>query len=265
MNKEFEHKNEWALILGGSSGLGLATAKKLAKHGMNICVVYRNSRAQLEEIEREFNHIKKENVAFLSYNIDAINSDKRTETIATLKEQLADVGKIKVLIHSIAKGNLKPMISDDSSILQNDDFQITINAMAISLYDWFKAVFNPNLFAKDARIISFTSEGNNKPWQNYAAVSAAKVTLEAITRNIALEFAKFGVRANCIQAGVTNTDSLNRIPNSEEIKKHTLQRNPFGRLTTPEDIANVVYLLTKEEASWINGTIIKVDGGESLQ
>ena len=265
MNKKFEHKNEWALILGGSSGLGLATAKKLAKHGMNICIIHRNSRAQLEEIEREFNHIKKENVAFLSYNIDAINSDKRTETIATLKEKLADVGKIKVLIHSIAKGNLKPMISDDSSILQNDDFQITINAMAISLYDWFKAVFNANLFAKDARIISFTSEGNNKPWQNYAAVSAAKVTLEAITRNIALEFAKFGVRANCIQAGVTNTDSLNRIPNSEEIKKHTLQRNPFGRLTTPEDIANVVYLLTKEEASWINGTIIKVDGGESLQ
>ena len=265
MNKEFEHKNEWALILGGSSGLGLATAKKLAKHGMNICIIHRNSRAQLEEIEREFNHIKKENVAFLSFNIDAINSDKRTETILTLKEQLADVGKIKVLIHSIAKGNLKPMISDDSSILQNDDFQITINAMAISLYNWFKAIFDANFFAKEARIISFTSEGNSKPWQNYAAVSAAKVTLEAITRNIALEFAKFGVRANCIQAGVTNTDSLNRIPSSEEIKKHTLQRNPFGRLTTPEDVANVVYLLTKEEASWINGTIIKVDGGESLQ
>ena len=265
MNKEFEHKNQWGLILGGSSGLGLATAKKLAKHGMNICIIHRNSRAQLEEIERGFNQIKEENVQFLSFNIDAINSDKRTETIATLKEQLADVGKIKVLIHSIAKGNLKPMISDDSSILQNDDFQITINAMAISLYDWFKAIFDANLFAKEARIISFTSEGNSKPWQNYAAVSAAKVTLEAITRNIALEFAKFGVRANCIQAGVTNTDSLNRIPNSEEIKKHTLQRNPFGRLTTPEDIANVVYLLTKEEASWINGTIIKVDGGESLQ
>lgn len=276
MNKELEHKNEWALILGGSSGLGLATAKKLAKHGMNICIIHRNSRAQLEEIEREFNHIKKENVAFLSFNIDAINSDKRTETISTLKEQLADVGKIKVLIHSIAKGNLKPMVNESqkdchvelvetSQTLKNDDFQITINAMAISLYNWFKAIFDANLFAKDARIISFTSEGNSKPWQNYAAVSAAKVTLEAITRNIALEFAKFGVRANCIQAGVTITDSLNRIPNSEEIKKHTLQRNPFGRLTTPEDIANVVYLLTKEEASWINGTIIKVDGGESLQ
>ena len=53
--KEFQDKNEWALILGGSSGLGLATAKKLAKHGMNICIVHRNSRSQQEQIEKEFN------------------------------------------------------------------------------------------------------------------------------------------------------------------------------------------------------------------
>ena len=126
-------------------------------------------------------------------------------------------------------------------------------------------MFDANLFSNDSRIISYTSEGNTKPWKNYAAVSAAKVTLESITRNIALEFAKFGVKANCIQAGVTNTDSLNRIPNANEIKRHTLQRNPFNRLTTPEDVANAAYLLCKEEASWINGTILKVDGGESLQ
>ena len=264
MVKEFQHKNEWALILGGSSGLGLATAKKLAKHGLNICVVHRNSRAQKEEIEHQFQEFKNENIEFLSFNIDALNADKRATVLSTLQEKLSKNGKIKTLIHSIAKGNLKPMVSGESQTLQNDDFQITINAMAISLYDWFKAIFDRNLFAKDARIISFTSEGNIKPWQNYAAVSAAKVTLEAISRNIALEFAEFGIRANCIQAGVTDTASLNMIPNSDAIKKHTLKRNPFQRLTTPEDVANVVYLLCKDEASWINGTTLKVDGGESL-
>ena len=156
------------------------------------------------------------------------------------------------------------MVSEENQTLQNDDFQITINAMAISLYDWFKAIFDINVFAEDARIISFTSEGNTKPWQNYAAVSAAKVTLEAISRNIALEFASFGIRANCIQAGVTDTASLNMIPNSDAIKKHTLKRNPFQKLTTPDNVANAAYLLCKDEASWINGTILKVDGGESL-
>lgn len=264
MVREFENKNEWAVILGGSSGLGLATAKKLAKHGLNICIIHRNSRAQIAEIENDFKEIKNENVVLLNFNIDAVNPEKRKQTIGSISEKIIHPNKIKVLVHSIAKGNLKPMISEESQTLKNDDFQITLNAMAISLYDWFKDLFEAKLFSNDARIISFTSEGNSKPWQNYAAVSAAKVTLEAISRNIALEFAKFGVRSNCIQAGVTNTQSLNRIPNSDEIKKHTLQRNPFKRLTTPEDVANAVYLLCKDEASWINGTILKVDGGESL-
>ena len=156
------------------------------------------------------------------------------------------------------------MISESTPTLQTDDFQLTIQAMGISLYDWTNAIFEAKLFSGDARVVSFTSEGNTKAWKNYAAVSAAKVTLEAITRNIALEYAPFGIRANCIQAGVTDTASLRMIPGSDEIKKHSLLRNPFNRLTLPEDVANVVYLLSKDEAAWINGTIIPVDGGEHI-
>jgi len=263
MVKEFEHKNEWALILGGSSGLGLATAKKLAKHGMNVCVVHRSSRSQLIQIEKEFNVIKQEGVDFISYNSDATRPENRAKPIEDLKKEI-QAGKIKTLVHSVAKGNLKPMVSDLSPALQAEDFQITIQAMGVSLYDWVKVVFEAKLFSDDARVVSFTSEGNSKAWKNYAAVSAAKVTLEAITRNIALEFARFGIRANCIQAGVTDTASLRMIPGSDEIKKHSLLRNPYGRLTLPEDVANVVYLLSKDEAAWINGTIIPVDGGEHI-
>lgn len=264
MVKEFKDKNYWALVLGGSSGLGLATAKKLAEHGMNICVVHRNSRFQEAEITSEFNKIKAQGIQFIAFNMDAINVEKREEIISELQSVLGENGKIRTLVHSIAKGNLKPMTSEDNATLRNDDFSLTINAMAISLFDWTKAVFDAKLFADDARVISFTSEGNTKAWKNYAAVSAAKVTLEALTRNMALEFAPYGIRANCIQAGVTNTSSLNLIPGSDKIKEHTLMRNPFKRLTTPDDVANVVYLLSKNEASWINGTIIKVDGGECL-
>jgi enoyl-[acyl-carrier protein] reductase I len=260
MVKEFEHKKYWALVLGGSSGLGLATAKKLAKHGMNICIIHRNSRTQEKEINVEFDTIKAEGVLFKSYNVDAFKEEKRQEIISELK----GIGNIRTLVHSVAKGNLKPMIDDEKPTLKNDDFNLTINAMAISLYDWTKALFEAKLFAKDARIISFTSEGNTKAWKNYAAVSAAKVTLEAITRNIALEFAPFGIRANCLQAGVTDTASLRMIPGSDKIKEHSLRRNPFKRLTQPEDVANTVYLLSKDEASWINGCVIPVDGGEHI-
>lgn len=262
--KEFENNNYWAVILGGSSGLGLATAKKLAKHGMNICIIHRNSRIQEDTIQAEFEMIKEAGVQFKSFNIDAFNIEKRALTIEALKELLGEKGSIRTLVHSLAKGNLKPMISEDKPALKNDDFALTINAMAISLYDWTKALYSNNMFAKDARIVSFTSEGNTKAWKNYAAVSAAKVTLEAITRNIAVEFAPFGIKANCIQAGVTDTASLRMIPGSDKIIEHSLKRNPNKRLTLPDDVANVVYLLCKDEASWITGTIIPVDGGEHL-
>ena len=263
MVKEFKNKNEWALILGGSSGLGLATAKKLAKHGMNICIVHRNSRVQRAEVKEAFDKIISMGVDFASYNVDAFHPEKRATVIKELCQKLQG-GKIKTFVHSVAKGNLKPMISKDMPHLKTDDFQLSIHAMGISLYDWVKDLFNANIFADDARVISFTSEGNTKAWKNYAAVSAAKGTLEAITRNIALEFASFGIRANCIQAGVTDTASLRMIPGSDQLKEFAIKRNPFSRLTLPEDVANVVYLLSKDEASWINGTILKVDGGESL-
>jgi enoyl-[acyl-carrier protein] reductase I len=264
MVKEFQNTDYWALILGGSSGLGLATAKKLARHGMNICIVHRNSRIQESKITQEFNKIKDEGVQFKSFNMDAVNLEKQQDIIFELSQYLGEHGKIRTLVHSIAKGNLKPMIEDSKPSLKNDDFNLTINAMAISLYNWTKAVFEAKLFANDARIISFTSEGNTKAWKNYAAVSAAKAALEALTRNIALEFAPHGIRANCIQAGVTNTASLQMIPGHDKIIEETLKRNPFRRLTVPEDVANVVYLLSKDEASWINGSLILVDGGEHI-
>jgi enoyl-[acyl-carrier protein] reductase I len=264
MVKDFEHKNYWALILGGSSGLGLASAQKLAQHGMNICIVHRNRKAELAEIEKAFRKIKTLKVSFLSYNLDALNVEKREQIIANLKVNLGQKGKIRTLIHSIAKGNLKPMQSDDELVLKNDDFLLTIDAMAVSLFDWAQLLLENKLFADDARIISFTSEGNTKAWRNYAAVSAAKAALEAITRNLALELAPFGIRTNCIQAGVTDTASFQMIPGSEQLAAFSKKRNPFKRLTEPKDVADVVYLLCKDEAAWINGSIIPVNGGEHI-
>jgi len=264
MVKEFENKNYWALVLGGSSGLGLASAKKLALHGCNIIIVHRNSKSDAEAIEQGFDQIRATGVDLLTFNKDAISVEKRTDMIGAIGEKLGETGKIRVMVHSIAKGNLKPMHDDENPVLLNDDFHLTLESMAISLYDWTKALFDKKLFAADTRIISFTSEGNKRAFKSYAAVSVAKVALEAITRNIALEFASFGIKANCVQAGVTDTEAFRAIPGHEILKKNILNRNPFKRLTTPEDVANVVYLLSKDEAAWINGTIIIADGGEHI-
>ena len=255
----------WALILGGSSGMGLATARELAAEGLQLCIVHRDRRARMAELEEEWATLRAGGLQVLTYNVDALRADKREAICQELQEKLGGNGRLRVLVHSIAKGNLKPMLSEDEPSLGSDDFALTLQAMATSLYDWVKELHQLGLFSDPASVISFTSEGNKKAWRNYAAVSAAKAALEAITRNIALEFAPHGIRANCIQAGTTDTPSLRMIPGHEDLIQHSLQRNPYERLTTPEDVARVVGLLCKDEALWINGAVIPVDGGEHMR
>ncbi|WP_405328725.1 enoyl-ACP reductase [Leeuwenhoekiella sp. LLG6367-2.1] len=267
VNFEFNtkaHSNSWALVLGGSSGLGFASVKKLAQHGLNICIVHRTRRSKLEEFNAACDKLRELGVKISCFNKDALQEETVEEVIRFFNDRQAT---LKLLLHSIAKGNLKPIYSTDKSIatLTGTDFLLTADAMAVSLYTWVKAFVAEKLFEKNSRILTFTSEGSTKPLPNYAAVSMAKASLEAIIRSMAYEYAPLYITANCIQAGVTNTESLKLIPGSDLLIDQALERNPQKRLTTPEDVANVVYLLAKPEANWINGTVIPVDGGEHLR
>ena len=114
----FHNKNYWALILGGSSGFGLASAKKLSSMGMNICLVHRDRRGSMAKIETEFAEIKK-NSQFKAINTDAL-SDEGIEQIANeLSSVMGTAGKLRLLMHSIAFGNLK-LITPQKEILPND-------------------------------------------------------------------------------------------------------------------------------------------------
>lgn len=85
MVREFEHTNSWALILGGSSGLGLASAEKLAKHGMNLIILHRDRKVNLPKIHEEFESLKKEGIQLKSFNVDATNSEKYKKIYQKLK------------------------------------------------------------------------------------------------------------------------------------------------------------------------------------
>ena len=157
-----------------------------------------------------------------------------------------------------------PPVYSNKRFLDEDDFLRTIHAMGTSLLGWVQEIFGRGLFADDARVFGLTSEGNEIAWKGYAAVAAAKVSLESLTRSIATEFAPYGIRANVIQAGITETPALAAIPGSDQMKAQARLRNPLGRLTTPRDVANVIALLCSDEAGWINGEVIRVDGGEHI-
>ncbi len=260
-----EYKNGWAVILGGSSGLGLATGKKLATHGMNICVVHRNLRNEMERVNQAFQEIRELGVEVISFNKDACREDHVGQVISEIQQRLGPQGKVRALVHSIARGNLKPLTGKVGERMSKSDLAQTIEAMGTSIYDWGSRLLDADLFADQARIIGFTSEGNTKVIENYGAVSASKSVLESICRQMAVEFAPFGIKVNCIQAGVTDTRSLRLIPGSEKLLEIAKRRNPGKRLTRPEDVANVVYLLCRKEANWINGTTLIVDGGEHLR
>ena len=255
--------NQWALVLGGSGGLGLATVQKLAAEGMHLIVVHRDRRGDLEHIEKIFASIRQAGTQLIAYNENALDADTRKKIVGDLKEKL-DQQKIYCLVHSIAKGNLKKLVSDTDPVADKTDFDITLHAMATSWWEWTKELLDHHLWAAEGRNISFTSEGNKKYIPHYVAVSAAKASLEVLCRYMAIELAPFGITTNVVQSGVAPTASMKMIPGSEKIIELTKKRNPFGRLTQTEDIANVVYLLCRPEAKWINGAVIKADGGESL-
>lgn len=255
----------WAVILGGSSGMGLAAAQKLADSGMNLCILHRDGRVRMKQIDEEFNALKATGIQLLTFNKDASQPEAIEEICAELKRVIPAGHSVRLLLHSVARGNLKPMLGmEGESTLEVADFQLTIDSMALNWYSWTKALHAHNLFAQDARLLALTSEGNQKAWRGYGAVSAAKATLEALCRNMALEFAPVGMRCNVLQAGVTDTPSLRMIPGSESMLRYAEKRNPFKKLTTAQDVANVVHLLCTDEAAWINGALIPVDGGERI-
>ena len=107
--KTFDSK-QWALILGGSSGFGLATAHKLAEQGLSVCVVHRDRRGSMTRIEQEFEKIRATGSGFLALNLDALSLEGLTAVLDTLRGKLGADGKVRVLLHSIAFGNLKPLV-----------------------------------------------------------------------------------------------------------------------------------------------------------
>ena len=303
----------WGVILGGSSGFGLATAHALSERGMNLCLVHRYRRAALRRVEPDFEKIRGHGVELLTFNSDALSTEKRGVILDALTAKLGDE-RVRFLLHSIAFGNLKLIAPEKArpgaggggrarlaerlgvdaedlgaavdavfaeghselhalasppqypakTFLDHEDFARTIHSMGTSLLDWTQDLLERRLFAGDARVFGLTSEGNTLAWKGYAAVAAAKMALESVARSIAVEMAPYGIRCNVIQAGITETPALAAIPGSNHLKAQALCRNPFGRLTTPRDVAAVMALLTRDEAGWINGEVIRVDGGEHI-
>ncbi|HSL97877.1 MAG TPA: SDR family oxidoreductase [Candidatus Deferrimicrobiaceae bacterium] len=266
-----DSRERWALILGASSGMGEATARTLARAGFNVCGIHLDFRAALAHVEELKAELAAEGVEVLYINMNAADDEKRGAALEELGARFAAAraaGRepfVAVVMHSLAFGSLVPFIAEDpKSAVDRKKMEMTQDVMANSLVYWVQDLVRGGFLGRGSRIFAMTSEGSSRVVPSYGVVSSAKAALESHVRQLAMELARrdTGITVNAIRAGVTDTPALRKIPEAEQMIEITMQRNPTGRMTTPQDVASAILALSGEATEFINGDIIGVDGGE---
>jgi NAD(P)-dependent dehydrogenase (short-subunit alcohol dehydrogenase family) len=261
-------RSGWALILGASSGFGEAVSLALARSGMHVFGVHLDRKATLPNVERIAGEIRALGREAHFFNINAADAEKRAEVAAqmqTILEGRAEAGQVRVMLHSLAFGTLKLFIADPmKDAVSQPQMDMTLDVMAHSLVYWTQELVGRGLMGRCGRIFAMTSSGGARVLPHYGPVSAAKAALESNIRQLAAELAPRGITANSIRAGVTNTPALQKIPGHDAIIEQARRRNPSGRLTTPEDVARAIVVLSHPDTYWITGNVIGVDGGEEI-
>ena len=258
----------WALILGASSGFGAATSLALARAGLDVFGVHLDRKSTLPNVERLASEIKSLGREGRFFNVNAADEEKRAEVATEMERVLRErnqMGQVRVMLHSLAFGTLKLFVADPmKEAVTKAQMDMTLDVMAHSLIYWAQELVGRGLMGRGGRIYAMTSAGGARVLPHYGPVSAAKAALESNIRQLAAELAPQGITANSIRAGVTATPAAQKIPNYEEFSQQAARRNPHRRLTTTDDVARAIVVLSHPDTHWITGNVIGVDGGEEI-
>ncbi len=258
-------RNDWALILGSSSGFGAAAGVEFARAGMSIFGVHFDRKSTMPAVEKARADIIECGGEAVFFNVNAADAEKRAEVLDAVAARLAGGGRLRVLLHSLAFGTLKRFTAATSEEeVSPAQMAMTVDVMAHSLVYWTQDLLRRGLLGEGGRVFAMTSSGGHRVWSSYGPVSAAKAALESHCRQLAFELIPRGITVNAIQAGVTDTPALRKIPGSDEMIEFASKRNPGGRLTTPVDVARAMVELSRPGTGWLTGNVIRVDGGEDL-
>ncbi len=240
-------KDKVALITGGARGIGRAIGLTFAREGADIAVADVN----LEIAQQTVLEIQDLGRKAMALEMDVTNYEKVEEGVNKILDKM---GKVDILVNNagITKDNLLLRMSQA-------DWDAVINVNLKGTFNCIKAVSRPMIKQRSGRIISIASiiglMGN--PGQaNYAA---SKAGIIALTKTVAKELASRNVNANAVAPGFIQTEMTAKL--SEDVKKKMLEAIPLAKLGTPQDVANICLFLASDEASYITGQVITIDGG----
>jgi 3-oxoacyl-[acyl-carrier protein] reductase len=232
-----------ALVTGGSRGIGAAISRELARAGAKVAINYRAGQEAAEEVAGE--------IGGLAIQADVSNPEEVKALIERVEGELGDIDAV-VNNAGITRDTLIARMTDD-------DWEMVIDTNLRGTFNTCRAVSRKMLRRRAGSIVNLSSvvgvHGN--PGQaNYAA---SKAGIIGLTKALARELGSRGVRVNAIAPGYISTELTNVL--SEEARGLILQNTPLGRLGEPEDIAGAVRFLCSDEAAFITGEVLLVDGG----
>jgi len=232
-----------ALVTGGSRGIGAAVARELGRAGAHVAVNYRASREEAEAIASETGGIAVEG--------DVSDGEQAKALVERVEGELGDVD---VLVNNagITRDTLLVRMSDE-------DWDTVLATNLTAAFHTSRAVARKMLRRRSGAIVnmsSFVGVHGNPGQANYAATKAGLI---GFTKALAKELGNRGVRANAVAPGYITTDITSDL--SDEIRGFLLSATPLGRLGTPEDVASAVRFLCSDEAGFITGEVLLVDGG----
>lgn len=245
------NKNNAALVTGGSRGIGRSISLMLSENSADK--IFINYVQNDDEAEKTAAMISERNceAVLLRYNLAYPNEiDKMFEQI------YSDTASLNTFIHCAGINSFKPV----TKITPNQwDLIMNVNARS-----FLQCVQKCIPVMKKGSIVAISSMGSRKYIPNYGSLSEAKSALETLVRDLAVELAPQGIRVNGITAGLVETDSLSRFPDSEKMISLVREHTPAGRIGRPEDISNTAEFLISDKSEWMTGQNIILDGGFSL-
>lgn len=238
-----------ALITGGSRGIGKAISERFAKAGYDIIINYKENISRAEETKNELEDKYKINVLLIKSDLS------NEQSIIDMVNEISNVyPRIDVLVNNAGIAIDKEF--EDRTV---KDWEDTLKVNLIAPFVLSRLIGNKMFEEKSGSIVNISStNGINTFYPTSIDYDASKAGLINLTNNLAIQFAPY-VRVNCVAPGWVNTE-MNKSLGEDFLNEET-QKILIKRFAEPEEIANVVYFLASEEASFVNSEVIKVDGG----